>query len=232
VREGMLASAQSPILSVMSERFVVLVDRDPHRRPRSRWRAAWSAARAHDLSTLSTWSYLRDAMTFGGCRAVAWPVLACALLIALFVGGASVAAVVAGSASGSTQRALGLIGASVVLSEVLTAIQQRRPARRLLIAAAVRVTDLPEGWAVAWIDVPSAKAAETRRRLLDGSFEYVETTYYRGDESATVAAYYRIDERSDHALILVERALGRDRRTVTGITINPSRTARRHTEAA
>jgi hypothetical protein len=207
----------------MTERPVVLVERDPRRRPQASWRDAWADSKGDALSTLSTWSYMRDAMRFGGWRAVIAPTLACGLLTALFISGALAAAVIAGSADGATARATLVIGASVVLSQVMTAIQNRRPARRLFIVASLRVSEQPAGWGVASIDVPADGVARARDALLRADFSYVEVTYYRGTTAASIAAYYELTKHREHALILVARALGAIPHTVTTVTLVPSK---------
>jgi hypothetical protein len=163
----------------MTDQRVVLVQRDPRTRPRESWLGAWTAAEGHSLSTQSTWSYVRDTVTFGGWRATALPVLGCLLLTAIFLATGFAAAVIAASADSSRGQALLLLAASVLLSQVGTAVQNRRPIRRLFIVAAVRVTEPPTGWGIAWITVPSKRAAEARHALLTGAFRYVEITYYR-----------------------------------------------------
>jgi hypothetical protein len=202
----------------MSEHGPVLVDRDARRRPRSSWRAAWSDAKGHALSTLSTWSYVRDAVTLGGWKAVALPTIVCALVTAALLSAAFAAAVIASATHGSTGQALAVIGGSVLVSQLVTAIQNRRLGRRLFIVAAVRVDALPDGWAIAWIDVPAATAPEAKAALLRGAFLYVEVTYFRHGENATLAAYYRLGEEHEHALTLVSDALGPNPHTLKTVT--------------
>jgi hypothetical protein len=181
----------------MFEPREVLVDRDIRARPHLSWRDAWTISRSHDLSTVSAWSYARGAVEHGGLRAVIPPVVAGIVLTAAFIAVGFGAAVLAGEAQGSTKRAAWILVASVVLSQVLTAAQNRRLTRRLFIVANVRVYDTPSGWAIAWVSIPTKTAPHAKGALLGGAFRHVETTYNHNADDAEVAAYYRLAPKYD-----------------------------------
>jgi hypothetical protein len=205
----------------MREREVVLVDRDARSRPRSSWTSARALAEGHALSTLSIWSYARDTVRFGGLPAALPAATALIALTGAFLAVGYAAALLAASADEATTRAVLLVFGSVALSQALSAIQSRRPARRLFIVSALRVSELPEGWGIAWIEAPSYDASETRRVLMDAGFPYVEVTYYRHADTATLGAYYRLQEPSVHAAILVADAIGSRPHKLRSATINP-----------
>ncbi len=183
----------------MSQPPVVLVDRDVRTRPRISWRDAWASSPSQDLSRLRVWSYARGAVRYGGLPAVMPAALACLVLTGVFLAVAFGAAALAASAHGSTTQAALILLASVVLSQVLTAAQNRRLARRLFIAAETRVSATPRGWAIAWVTVPAHMAARIKGVLLGGPFCHVETTYYRNATEAELAAYYRLAPNHDPA---------------------------------
>jgi hypothetical protein len=200
---------------------IVLVDRDRRTRPRARWREAWDDADGHALSTLATRAYVLEAVRHGGLRAVTVPVTAFVLTILALFTAAFGAAVVAGGAEGGTRRALLVIGASVLVSQAVNAIQNRRPTRRLFIAASIRVTDQPLGWGIVWMTLPAATASGAKTLLLTRGFAYVEVTYYRNSPAATLAAYFSLDDHDEHALTLLGDALGRAPHTPTAVILNP-----------
>lgn len=204
---------------------LVLIDREPRRRPRRSWAAARAAAKSEALSTESTLSYLRDGLTLGGWRAVMLPATVGVLITIALLVGALGAAVVAASTNGPTGRALLLIGASVALSQAITAVQNRRPVRWLSMVAALRVRDIPPGWGIAFVRVPSRTANSAKAALLHGSFAYVEVSYFRDDEYAMLAAYRQLGEEqpttSEHFLVLLAHDLGAAPHLLTGATIAP-----------
>lgn len=211
------------VSDVPLDRQVVLVDRNTRRRPRSSWREAWAESRGHDLSTSSTWSYARDTIAYGGVSALVVPVVLGAVALALLVGVAFGAALLAGGGgTGSTMRGALLILASVLVSQVLTAARVGRRARRVFITASLRVMELPPRWGFATLRVASPDATEAKRALLGGAFEYVEVTYFRDRDYAELAAYFRVVATTPHGEALVAAALGASPRYMTtGIVLNP-----------
>jgi hypothetical protein len=155
------------------------------------------------------------------------PALAWLVLAALFLAVALGAATLAASAHGSTKQAALILLASVVLSQVLTAAQNRRLARRLFIVAEIRVSATPSGWAIAWVTVPAQMAARIKGVLLGGPFRHVETTYYRNATEAELAAYYRLAPNHDpateaqHAENLLAQALGDMPHALHGVNLYP-----------
>jgi len=211
----------------MSEPRIVLVDRDVATRPRMSWREAWATSRGHDLSTISAWAYARESVEHGGLRAVAPAVLTWLLLTGLFLALAFGAAVLAASAQGSTKRAVLILLASVVLSQVLTAAQNRRLARRLFIVTNVRVSDTPSGWGIAFVKVRTRSALHAKSALLGTVFRHVETTYVHDASEAELTAYYRIKRTHDpanasnHVEVLLADALGAMPYVLTAVVLSP-----------
>ena len=150
-----------------------------------------------------------------------------ARLAALFLAVALGAAGLAASAHGSTKQAVLILLASVVLSQALTAAQNRRLARRLFVVAEVRVSQTPRGWAIAWVTVPAQMAAREKGVLLGGPFCHVETTYHRNASEAELAAYYRLAPNHDpateaqHAEDLLAKALGDMPHALHGVNLYP-----------
>lgn len=167
---------------------VVLVDRDPRRRPKDTWRYAWTGA-DHLGGTISTLRHARRAIERGGWRAVALPMLACLIVGATFLGVAFGAAVLAGQADSSTTRGGVLILASVALSQALTLVQGQKPVKRLFVAAEARVEWFPFRWGGIDVQVPMALASRAKK-CLESAFPYVEVRYYRHGAEATLTAWF------------------------------------------
>lgn len=169
------------------EREIALVIRDHARRPRQPWRAAWVASRHHDLSTISTWQYARDAREFGGLQTVGPALLVYVaggvLAIALAFG----AAALANRANGTTSSALLILG-SVVLSRIISMVDGRKLPRRAVIAAYERAASLPPGVHRTWIEVRADDATRLSSALRAHGFLYTEQIYYREGETATLVA--------------------------------------------
>jgi hypothetical protein len=185
----------------------VLTVRDHGRRPRLTWRHAWAEARNHDLSTIGTWTYAKDAVTLGGISALVPALLVSGFGLALIVAGAFGASVLATTANGTTSRAWLIILLSVVLAQIIDAVKGRKLPRRAVIAASTRVESTPPGVQITDVEVKSTEATALARQLLDHGFLYVETTYYRTGDTATLRAYF--DRARGHGHEQAARALGR-----------------------
>jgi hypothetical protein len=179
-------------------RTEVLTVRDYARRPRLTWRDAWAQSRSHDLSTISTWVYVRATVTLGGLRALAPGLLAAVVGVGVIVAAAFGASVLATTATGTTSRAWLIILLSVVLSQVIGSVQGRKLPRRIVIAADIRVASTPPGVQITEVEVKSVEASTLARRMIHGGFIYVETTYYRGGDTATLRAYFDRAEGHGH----------------------------------
>jgi small-conductance mechanosensitive channel len=169
-------------------------------------RDAWAASRGHDLSTSSFWTYARRTVALGGVRALVPALLVSGLGIALIVAASFGASVIATTATGTTSRAGLIILLSVILSQVIGAVQGRKAPRRAVIAACLRVESTPHGVQITEIEVRSREGSALAALLLTHGFVYVETTYYRGEDLATLSAYF--DRERGHGHQLAAQALG------------------------
>jgi small-conductance mechanosensitive channel len=187
-------------------RTAVLTVRDFSRRPHLTWRDAWAQSRNHDLSTFSTWAYVRETKKLGGLRALTPALLVSALGVVLIIAAAFGASVLATAATGPTAHAWLIILLSVVLAQVIGSVQARKLPRRTVIAANERVRSTPPGVQITDIEVYAEQAPALAAVLLANDFLYVEITYYRNDRFATLSAYFMRDKGHGHEL--VARALG------------------------
>jgi hypothetical protein len=194
---------------------VLVVDRDDRKRPRMTWRGAWRQS-DHLGGTISASNYARNAIGEAGWRAVALPAAVCLALTLAFVGGAFVAAVLAGEAESAEGRGFFLILASVGLSQVLTLLQGQHPAKRLFVAAEARAREPPAGWGLIGVRVANARTPEAKRRL-QTRFPYVEAIYHRRGADSVLYAWS--DERDRHGSTLepdVDAVLGDMPHSFTG----------------
>jgi hypothetical protein len=184
---------------------VLLVDRDVRRRPRESWREAWSESSGLG-GTISALRFAREAIEYGGARALILPVIGCVLIAGAFFAVAVGAAILAGLADTAESQGLILIVASVALSQIVALVQGNvKPVKRLLIAAAARAENPPDGWGAVTVMVPSSDAPEASRTMRS-AFPYVETTYYRRSADAQVRAWYGPVPRGSARPDLAERA--------------------------
>ncbi|MCW2984422.1 MAG: hypothetical protein JWR63_1992 [Conexibacter sp.] len=139
-------------------------------------------------------------------RALAPALLASGLGLALIIGAAFGASVLATTATGTTSGAWLIILLSVVLSQVISAVQGRKLPRRAVIAASCRVESTPPGVQITEVEVKSREASALAALLLAHGFLYVETTYYRGEDVATLRAYF--DRARGHGHAQAAQALG------------------------
>ena len=164
------------------------------------WRKAWAES-DHLGGTLSATRHARVAIEYGGWRAIALPMLFCLGMAALFVAVAFGAAVLAAQGDSTERSGLLLILASVTLSQLLTLWQGQHPAKRMFVAAATRARFPPTGWGIVGVRVPSARSPEAKR-LLQGRFSYVETTYRRHGADSHLRAWFPPGEHGRHGTSL------------------------------
>lgn len=111
----------------------------------------------------------------------------------------------------------------ILISQLLAAAKVGRRARRLFITGAIRVTETPPDWGIAFVRItPPDEAKAARASLEAGAFEHVEISYLRDRGYAELAAFFRQTANTPHGEELVAGALGDSSSYLTtGITLTP-----------